>query len=106
MIDVIEEIKSAMKQKGITYNALSQLSGIPLSTIKKILSGHTKNPRIDTLQALLDAVGGESGHQYVRVELTQEEADRLDRIIEAIKFDGNLSDFVAQIITNHIADND
>lgn len=106
MTDVINEIKSAMKEQGISYSDLSQLSGIPLSTIKKVLSGQTKNPRVDTLQALLDAVGARSGYQYVRVELTPEEIENLERLYDTIHFNGDFNDFIASIITNHINDID
>lgn len=104
MIDVIDEIKSAMKEQGISYSALSTLSGIPLSTIKKVLSGQTKNPRLDTLQALLDAVGSHSGYQYVRVELTPEEIETLERVY-SIPFSGDFNDFISQIISSNINDN-
>lgn len=48
----IEKLKKALKTKCITYTELSMLSGIPLNTIKKIFSGITPNPRIDTIKAL------------------------------------------------------
>lgn len=49
-------IKKTLKIKGINYEELSRLSGISKSTIMKILSGHTQNPRLDTIQALTQAL--------------------------------------------------
>jgi transcriptional regulator with XRE-family HTH domain len=53
----IENIKKFMKEKKITYDTLSQLSGIPVNTIKNIFRGKTQNPRIDTMQAIEKALG-------------------------------------------------
>ena len=53
----IEEIKRYMKQKKITYQELSNISEIPLTTLKYIFSGRTESPRIDTMQAIEHALG-------------------------------------------------
>ena len=53
----IEKTKKFMKERAITYDILSQLSGIPLNTIKNIFCGKTQNPRIDTIQAIEKALG-------------------------------------------------
>ena len=53
----IFEIKKYMKDKKITYQELTDRSGIPLNTLKNIFSGSTKNPRIDTMQAIEHALG-------------------------------------------------
>ena len=41
----------------MTYEELSQKSGIPLRTLENIFHGITKNPRIDTMQAIETALG-------------------------------------------------
>lgn len=53
----IQEIKAYMKQNNITYQELSDRSGIPLNTLKNIFCGKTKHPRIDTMQAIERALG-------------------------------------------------
>lgn len=53
----INEIKMYMKKNRITYQWLSDESKIPLNTLKKIFSGQTENPRIDTMQAIERALG-------------------------------------------------
>ena len=52
----IDEIKKYMKENKITYDALSEQSGLSISTIKKIFSGQAKYPRIDTIQAIEHAL--------------------------------------------------
>lgn len=53
----IQYIKTFMKKNKITYDALSQKSGIPLNTIKAIMCGKTTNPRTDTMRAIEEALG-------------------------------------------------
>ena len=53
----INDIKKYMKANKITYEALSTNSGIPLNTLKNIFRGKTKNPRIDTMQAIEKTLG-------------------------------------------------
>lgn len=52
----IQEIKEKMKSRGITQIKLSELSGIPLQTLRKIFAGITPTPRIDTVEAIEKAL--------------------------------------------------
>lgn len=52
----IARIKEELKNRGWKYEDLSQQSKIPMSTILKVLSGHTANPRVDTMQAIENAL--------------------------------------------------
>ena len=56
-VKTIQEIKDYMKSNKITQKELSDKSGIPLQTLRKIFSGLTANPRIDTMQAIEQALG-------------------------------------------------
>lgn len=56
----VEEIKNQLKQHDMTQEELSQLSGVPLSTVNKILAGITPNPRIETIQALKEIINNKS----------------------------------------------
>lgn len=53
----IKEIKEFMKINKITQVELSAKSGLPLQTIRNIFSNPTRNPRIDTMQAIENALG-------------------------------------------------
>ncbi len=53
----IETLKAYAKSADITYETISEKSGIPVSTLKKIFSGKTSNPRLDTVQAIERALG-------------------------------------------------
>ena len=60
----------------MTYANLSELTGIPIGTIKRLLSGVTENPRIDTLSKIEEALGLQSS-DIVRPYLTEQEEDFL-----------------------------
>ena len=47
-----EKLSERKKELGMTTEQLSQLSGVPVGTINKILSGETRSPRYATWQAL------------------------------------------------------
>ena len=48
----ISELKKMKKEAGLTNTEIAELSGIPVSTVNKIFSGATKNPRYATLLAI------------------------------------------------------
>lgn len=49
--------KKILKQKKMTYEDLSKISGLSLSCIRKIMSGAARYPRIDTIEAIEGALG-------------------------------------------------
>lgn len=53
----LEVIRSVMQRNRITSDMLSAMSGVPKSTIDKIASGATDNPRYKSLQRLVEALG-------------------------------------------------
>lgn len=53
----IEYIKEVKKQKNLTNEELSKLSGVPIGTLNKILSGHTPDPQFETVKAICRALG-------------------------------------------------
>lgn len=53
----LERINILKKRQGLTNSKLSELSGIPLSTIDKITSGLTTDPKLETVKAITRALG-------------------------------------------------
>ena len=49
-------LKEIREQHGLSQNALAKATGIPQGVISYIESGKTKSPRIDTLQAIANAL--------------------------------------------------
>ncbi len=52
----LERIKDIRKSKGMTIEELSEKSGVPVSTIKKISAGITQNPNLETVRAIARAL--------------------------------------------------
>lgn len=48
----IQEMNERKKELGYSYEKLSELSGVPVGTVQKVLGGITKSPRYDTIYAL------------------------------------------------------
>lgn len=64
----VEQVKTYLKKNKITYKTLSEKSGIPAGTLKNIFSQCKINPRLDTMQAIEEALGLKD-----RFEWTEEE---------------------------------
>ncbi len=50
------EMVSIKKKSGMTNAQIAELSGIPVSTVAKVLSGETPNPGINTINAMFTAL--------------------------------------------------
>ena len=48
----VEQMKQRKKELGYSNEKLSELSGVPLGTVQKVLAGVTRSPRYETLIAL------------------------------------------------------
>ena len=56
---MVKDYLKTLKDKGdFTCAELSNLSGIPEATIRKIISGETPDPRFETVSKLVNAMGG------------------------------------------------
>ena len=53
----IKEMKERKRELGLTYEQLSTISGVPLGTVQKVLTGATLSPRYETLLALEKVLG-------------------------------------------------
>lgn len=90
----IQEIKAYMKNENITYQQLSDDSNIPLNTLKNLFRGKTKNPRIDTMQAICRALGL-STEQSPADKLTTAERELLTAFRA---LNGSMQAYVLQIV--------
>ena len=55
----------ALKEKtGLTYEAIAQMSGRSVSTVKNLSSGKSEDPRLDTVAPVIFAMGGSIDEMY------------------------------------------
>lgn len=52
-------LQKLVKKSGYTWRQIEKLSGVPEVTARKIVSGKTETPRIDSVIALVSALDGE-----------------------------------------------
>lgn len=48
----LSEMREKKRELGYSYEQIAEWSGVPLSTVQKVLTGATKSPRYDTLLAI------------------------------------------------------
>ena len=53
----ISDMQNRKRELGYTYETISELSGVPLPTVQKVLGGITKSPRYETILALEKVLG-------------------------------------------------
>ena len=56
-MDVAYLLVKFRKESGMTIDELAEKSGVPKGTINKIIAGTTRAPRVETLNALAQAMG-------------------------------------------------
>ncbi len=96
-MDWLYNIKKIKNDRGITNEEIARLSSIPVGTLNKLLSGKTPSIKLDTLQALANALGvsinavlgGEcdiSDDEYEIIKMLRElDGYEYDRMLSAIK---------------------
>ena len=67
----ILSLKELKKEMGMTNSEIAELSGIPVSTVNKIFSGETKNPRYGTLLAIEEVLATKKKIPFTYNEMTE-----------------------------------
>ena len=70
-------IRELCRERGITPNGLSYISGVSQFTIKSILNGESQNPGIATIKKICDGLNITIGEFF-----NTEEFNRLDQELE------------------------
>lgn len=96
--DMVERIKTIKKEKGLTNAELSNLSDVPYGTLNKILGSETKEPSINSIIKIANALGAttdyivygkkEKKDSPSRWEAIRPELDKLsdDEFLELFKY--------------------
>ena len=61
----IKEMNDRKKELGYSYEQISELSGVPVATVQKVLGGITKSPRYETRKAIENALRTDEDDIYV-----------------------------------------
>lgn len=100
---ILEKIKKIKQEKGYTTEMLSQKSGIPLSTLNKILSSVIKDPKIGTIIAITDALNVDINSLVYDKDIQSENThDKITTSLETIVDEYNLNIDDISFITKYI----
>ena len=55
----MKSLKQLKEERAMTYQQISDRSGVPVSTIHRVIDGQAKNPGYETVTAIRDALGDE-----------------------------------------------
>lgn len=75
----IEQMWQRKKELGYSYEKISELSGLPVSTVQKVLGGYTKSPRYNTIKALEEVFSVQTEN---RARFLDEEAEYGDGLVK------------------------
>ena len=93
----VSELNNIRKNLGLSVEELSIKANLPKSTVEKIIFGVVKHPRIDTVQAIENALGLNVQRTE---EITQEEKELISLISQLTEDEvKELSNFVDYIIS-------
>lgn len=53
----LENLRRMKKDSGMTIEQISQASGVPASTVEKIFSGYTADPKLETIRKIVASMG-------------------------------------------------
>ena len=85
----IDEMRARKKELGYSYQQLSELSGVPLGTVQKVMGKITKSPRYDTIRALEEVLRREPGvYSAVTAASCEDERSPVSAGKETVSGDG------------------
>ena len=76
-------LNTLKSQGNFTIETISNLSGVPESTVKNILSGKTEDPRFETVSAIVKAMGGSLDAVYSVAKKEDVEANSIITLKES-----------------------
>ena len=74
----LENLKDLKKTKGMTSKQIAEATNIPESTIKRIFSGETDNPYVDTLRRIVAVLGGSLDDLFAESKIVVANTDLIE----------------------------
>ena len=104
----IKELNKLKAELGLTYKKISELSGVPFSTVQKVLGGITSSPKYITVKALSDVLRREAARKNdeTKYETVQDyyrlDDDRRVELINGVFYDMATPSVEHQLIVTQI----
>ena len=86
---IFDKLRAMRERCGLTVTEISNRSGVPEATVKRIFGGKTGDPQFQTIVALVHAMGGSLDEMMLEgiINDTPKNADMTEQIDEGIKYD-------------------
>ena len=106
-----ENLLDIIKRSGLTKHQIAEKGNLPYETVKRVVSGHTSNPYIDTLDRFAIALGCSLGDILIgtnavistdQVHELQEKIDALTAEINTLTAERDFSNADNAILKNEI----
>lgn len=81
---ILSKLKELKAEKEMTNQQIADLSGVPLSTVTRIFNGQTDNPNIQTIEDIVNAIGG-SMDNITGIKQAEVKFDPDDNLIQVYK---------------------
>ena len=81
---ILAKLKELKAAKGLTNQQIADLSGVPLSTVTRLFNGQTDNPNIQTIEDIVNAMGG-SLDNITGIKQAEQKFDPDDNLIQLYK---------------------
>ena len=94
----LDNLKELKKDKGLTAKQIAEATNIPESTIKRIFSGDTENPYVDTLRRIVTVLGGSLDDLFAETKIVVANTDLIELQEKYDKLLGEYSNLEAENI--------
>lgn len=64
MTELADALRYELKKRGLSVNAIAVKSGVPQPSVRRIVSGETPNPKIETIEKIAKALGMSAGQLF------------------------------------------
>lgn len=68
---IVKKLKELKDKSNLTSQQIADLSGVPLSTVNRILAGQTDNPSFITVSDMVKAMGGSLDELMIETDKTK-----------------------------------
>lgn len=101
----LDKINQMKKEKGMTTDDISNLSGIAKGTLNKLFAGQTKDPQLSTIKAVVHCMGYTLDDLDDKSDITVDETPQLSgNELALIKNFRSLNDEGQQKVNDYIND--
>lgn len=86
----LEKLRELKKQAKMTHDEIARTSGVPVSTVEKIFSGYTADPKLDTVRKIVAAMGFTLDDLLPQEGAPRKHSQEMDEYLEVLRTRSNV----------------